>query len=128
MDMVWKCAGIAVLGAILALTVRKQSAEFAVLVSMATAAALGILALELLSPVLSFARTLQETAELGEGAVAPVMKTLAIGLVTELGKNICEDAGEKTLGSVLGLAGGLGAFYVMLPLMGSVLELLRQML
>ena len=76
----------------------------------------------------AFAEDLRDTAKLGEGVVAPVMKTLAIGFVTETGKNLCEDAGEKTLGSVLQLAGGLGAFYVLLPLMGSVLDLLEEML
>lgn len=120
-----KCAGIAVAGAVLALTVRNMSGQFAALVALAAVVAVSMLALEFLKPVLAFAETLQDTAKLGQGVISPVMKTLAIGFVTETGKNLCEDAGEKTLGGVLQIAGGLGAFYVMLPLMQSVLELLE---
>lgn len=125
METIVKCAGIAVAGAVLSLTVRKMSGEFAALVGIMAVVLVSMLAMEFLKPVLAFAETLQDTAKLGEGAVGPVLKTLAIGFVTETGKNLCEDAGEKTLGGVLQLAGGLGAFYVMLPLMQSVLELLE---
>ena len=128
METILKCAGIAVAGAVLSLIVRKQSGEFGALVGLLAVVLVTLLALEFLQPVLAFAEDLRDTAELGEGVVAPVMKTLAIGFVTETGKNLCDDAGEKTLGSVLQLAGGLGAFYVLLPLMGSVLELLEEML
>lgn len=128
METILKCAGIAVAGAVLSLIVRKQSGEFGALVGLLAVVLVTLLALEFMQPVLAFAEDLRDTAKLGEGVVAPVMKTLAIGFVTETGKNLCEDAGEKTLGSVLQLAGGLGAFYVLLPLMGSVLDLLEEML
>lgn len=128
MDTILKCAAVAVMGAILTLAVRRQSGEFAALVSLAVILMVGLLALELLKPVLTFADTLQETAQLSEGVFMPVIKTLAIGFLSETGKSICEDAGEKTIGSMLQMAGGIGAFYVMLPLMQGVLELLEQML
>lgn len=123
-----KCAAVAVLGALLSLVVRQRSGEFAALVTMGAVLALIFFGMEFLKPVLQFADTLKQTAGLQEGAVGPVMKTLAIGFVTETGKNICEDAGEKTVAGALQMAGGIGAFYVLLPLLGSVLELLEQML
>lgn len=128
MDAILKCAALAVAGALLCLVVRRQNGEFAALVSLGTVLTLFMLGLEFLKPVLTFADTLKETAGLQEGAIGPVIKTLAIGLVTETGKNICEDAGEKTVAGVLQMAGGIGAFYVLLPLLGSVLDLLGQML
>lgn len=128
MDTVVKCAGLAVAGSILALVVRKQSGEFAALISIAVVLMVSILALELMSPVLTFARSLQDKAQLGEGVVSPVLKTLAIGFLTETGKNICEDAGEKTIGGVLQFCGSVTSFYVMLPLLQSVLDLLDRIL
>ena len=128
MDAVLKCAAVAVAGALLALVVRRQSGEFAALVSMGAVLALFFLGMEFLKPVLTFADTLTQTAGLQQGAIGPVMKTLAIGFVTETGKNICEDAGEKTVAGALQMAGGIGAFYVLLPLLSSGLELLGQML
>lgn len=128
MDTVIKCAALAVAGAILSLVVRKQSGEFAALLSLAVVLMIGALTLELMQPVLTFADSLQNRVQLGEGVMAPVIKTLAIGFLTETGKNICEDAGEKTIAGVLQLTGGVAAFYVILPLLESVLELLEQIL
>lgn len=128
MDTVFKCVAVAVAGALLALVVRQKSGEFAALVSLGAVLAVFLLGMEFLKPVLTFADTLKETAQLQEGAISPVMKTLAIGIVTETGKNICEDAGEKTVAGALQMAGGIAAFYVLLPLLGSVLDLLGQML
>ena len=58
MEAVMKCAGIAVAGAVLALTVRNMSGQFAALVALAAVVAVSMLALEFLKPVLAFAETL----------------------------------------------------------------------
>lgn len=128
METVMKCAGLAVAGAVLSLVVRKQSGEFAVLVTLAALLMISVLALELMKPVLTFAQSLESQAQLGSELLSPVLKTLAIGFITETGKNICEDAGEKALGGALQFAGGVAAFYVMLPLLQSVLDLLENLL
>ena len=57
-----------------------------------------------------------------------IEKAVAIGFLTEMGKGICEDAGEKTIGSALELSGAAAAFYVLLPLMQSVLDLMEEIL
>ncbi len=126
MEMVVKCAGVAVIGALLALCSRKQ--EFSILVSIGAVLLVAGMAMTMLRPVLSFVDTLKTAAGLGEGTVAPVLKALTIGFLTGIGANLCEDAGEAAIGAVLKMAGGIGAVYVLLPLMESLLELLEQML
>lgn len=126
MDMILKCAGVAVLGTILTLLTRKQ--EFSILASMAVILLILTMALTFMKPVLTFMDTLSSTAGLGNGTVAPVVKALAIGFITSIGTNLCEDAGEKTIGAALKMAGGIAAVYVLLPLMESLLQLLEQML
>ena len=128
MDTVLRCVGIAIIGAILALVTKKHSGEFAVLVSIAVVLLLISLLLGFLKPVLSFVESLKKTAGLGDSAVSPVIKTLAIGFLTEIGKNICEEAGEKTVGQVLALSGSIAALYVLLPLLQGVLDLLETLL
>lgn len=128
MDTVLRCAGIAVMGAILALVTKKHSGEFAVLVSIAVVLLLTTMVLGLVKPVLGFVESLQDTAELGGSMVSPVIKSLAIGFLTETGKNICEDAGEKTMANALALAGNIGALYVLLPLMQSLLDLMETLI
>lgn len=126
MELILKCAGVAVLGTILTMLTKKQ--EFSILSSMGTIVLILGLALTLLRPVLTFLDTLRDTAGLGSGTTGPVLKALAIGLLTSIGANLCEDAGEKTIGEALKMAGGIAAVYVLLPLMESLLQLLEKML
>lgn len=128
MDTMIRCVGVAVIGAVLALVTRKYSGEFTVLVTIAVVAALGVAMLGIIKPVLQFLEELKERACVGDGMVSPVIRTLAIGYLTEIGKNICEEAGEKTVGNVLSGVGSVCAVYTLLPLMESVLALLEQML
>lgn len=128
MEVVYRCAGVAVVGALLSLVTKKHSGEFGVLLTISVVLVLFTMVLGLIQPVLSFVRSLQETAELGEGLMGPVIKTLAMGILTETGKGIAEEAGEKTVGSVLALAGSIGGLYVLLPLLQGMLDLLETLL
>lgn len=128
MDTIFRCVGIAVIGALLTLITKKQSGEFAVLVTLAVVVLLGGMLLGLIKPVLSFFEQMGERAKLSEEMVQPVVRTLAIGFLTQCGKNICEEAGEKTVGQLLSTMGSIAAVYVLLPLMEGVLTLLEQLL
>ena len=116
------------IGAILCLITRKQSGEFGVLVSLGAGILVITLGLSFFRPLLNFSQTLQETASLGSTATGPVYKALAMGFLTEIGANICEDAGEKAIAGALKLSGGVAAVYVLLPLMEQLLSMLRTML
>jgi hypothetical protein len=90
--------------------------------------ALGVAALGLLSPILSWVDRIQQQAGLGEDILGPVLKTMCIGVVTELGTGVCQDVGESALGKSLELVGSLGALYVLLPLLEGLLELVEGLL
>lgn len=128
MDTVLRCVGIAVVGAILAVLTKKQGGEFTVLISIAAVTAIGLLAMGFISPILSMLSRMRDTAGLAGSLVQPVIKAMGIGFLTEIGTNLCEDAGEKTIGNGLKMAGTLAAVYVLMPLMESVMELIEQMI
>lgn len=65
MDTLVKCAGIAVVGAILCLMTRKQSGEFGVMASLGAGILVITLGLSFFRPLMDFSRSLQETASLG---------------------------------------------------------------
>ena len=128
MDILLKCVGLGITGAVLGLLTRKNAGEFGVLISVAVVVLVTGTVLGLMKPVLEFVYTLKDRAQLGNGMVSPVMKTLAMGYLCQTGKNICEEAGEKTVAGVIALTGSVAAIYVLLPLMESVLTLMEQML
>lgn len=128
MESLMKYAAVAVMGAILCLLTRKEAATFGTLVSLSVVLLLASSVLAFLQPVMTFARSLKEAAGLGSGIMEPVVKSLGIGFLTEIGKNICSDAGESAIAGALELLGGVAGVYVLLPLMESVLDLIRTIL
>jgi len=128
METLMKCAALATAGALVNVAVRRGGGEFPILIGVAVAAMIGALTIELLGPVVSFARTLGDRAGLSTGLIAPVLKTLAIGFLTDAGGQICRDAGESGMAAALQAAGTAAAFYVLLPLIQSLLELMEGML
>lgn len=128
MDTLMKCAGVAVMGAILCLLTRRQNGEFGILVSLGAVLLVITLGLSFFRPLLQFSKTLQETANLGSTTTEPVYKALALGFVTEIGSQLCEDAGEKSIAAALKLSGSAASVFVLLPLMEQLLSMLKSML
>lgn len=128
MDMIIKCAAVAMVGAILSLVTKKQVPALGTLVSLAVVLILCSTVMGFLKPVMGFADSLRSFAGLEHTLLLPVIKALGIGFLTEMGKNICTDAGESAIAGVLGMAGGVAGVYVMLPLMEGVLELMERLL
>ena len=56
-----------------------------------------------------------------------VLKALGIAYITEFTSAICNDAGEKSIGSKVELAGKIAIFFVALPIFTSLLELLNSL-
>ena len=114
------------LAVVAALLVRMVPAkEFAQLLPLAACMAITVLVVEFLSPVLDFARELQEATGLEPALLTPLWKVLGITLVCRLGAQICLDAEQKTLAELIQRGGDVLGLYTALPLLRAVLTLLR---
>ena len=72
----------------------------------------------------------EEAASWGQLPVqlfVPLVKTVGIALLCRTGSDLCRDAGESAIGSVLETAGAVAAIEVSLPLFRSAWELLRSL-
>ena len=58
----------------------------------------------------------------------PLIKTVGIALLSRTGSDLCRDAGEGAIASVLETAGAVAAIAVSLPLFRAAWELLRSLL
>lgn len=129
MELFGKTAALCIVCAVLALLIRKKSPEFAFCAVTACCAVCLLAAAELIAPVLSFLGTLQKLAGLDDAVMAPLLKTVGIGLLTQAACAFCQDAGAKLTGKNSGaLPGTFLAVYVSLPLAEAVLELLRKLI
>ncbi len=119
---------LCVVGAILALVLKKGTPELALLLTLgAAAAALAALA-GAVEELMAFLEELAERSGVGSELFVPLYKTVGISLVVKVGSGLCRDAGESALGSVVETAGAVCALLAALPLLRAVLSLLMELM
>lgn len=121
------CAVSAVCGVICAM-LRRYSPGHAILVSLLCGAAAAAAALRLFTPVLDFMKRLQKLTGMESAVFSPLLKTAAIGILSEVSSAFCQDAGEAALGKIVALCGTILSTVCLLPLALLVLELLQTMI
>ncbi len=128
MEEMGKIAAFGVVAAFSALVIRKQAPELAVVLVLLGGAMIMGRAIYTMSGVRAMMDTLQETAGLSPAVVAPVLKTVGVGLLSRFAAEMCKDAGEGGLAAFIETAGCAAALFLALPLMGTVLDMITGLL
>ena len=128
MELASRVTALCVVGAILALVLKKTSPEQALLLVLCAAVAGLALLADGLGELVSFLRELGERSGVSETLFVPLYKTVGIGLVVKVGGNLCRDAGGTALASVVETAGAVCALLAAMPLLRAVLELLMELM
>lgn len=106
---------------------KKRDAELAVVLSVAACAVIGVVIFELAQPLITFLERLRNLSGMDKELMAPMLKVLGIGLLTQVSASVCIDAGQSAIAKLIEVSGGLLSVYVALPLLEAVLELLEGM-
>lgn len=114
--------------AILALVLKKGTPEAALLLTLGAAVVVLLPLAESMEELLAFLRELTERSGLSQALFVPLYKTIGIALVVKVGGNLCRDAGESALSSVVETAGTVCALLAALPLLRAVLALLLELM
>ena len=123
-----KLTAISILGMILAVTVRRQSPELAILTSLAAGICILTASLRYVDTVMRFWEDLARSAGMDGRLSGVLMKSVAVALLTQLGAQICRDGGEGALASKLELAGSGACIVLVLPMLAQVLETVAELL
>ena len=126
MGLYWKAVAAVLLAVVLIWTLRRQ--EMGVLLGMAVCAMVMAVAMAYLGPVLELMETLQELGGLDGDMTSILLKSVGIGLVTEIAGLICADSGNASLGKSLQLLGTVAILWLSVPLFTSLLELIQEMM
>jgi Stage III sporulation protein AC/AD protein family. len=128
MEQTIQITAACVTGALLALLLKRQIPETALLVTLAAAAAAFLFLSGAVEQVLNFLDRLSREAGVSQELFIPLYKTVGIALVVRIGGNLCRDAGESALAAVVETAGAICALVTALPLLSAVLELLVELM
>lgn len=128
MELFLRAAALAVICTILTVTVRKETKELGLLLSLAGCVLLVGLTWEFLEPILDFLRRLTRLSSLSGSMVGILLKITGVSLLGEMACAICEDAGESTLGKMTKVCTGTTVLYLTIPLFQGILDLIEGLL
>ena len=128
MDTMVKLAAVGVTAVILSSVLRKNTPELALLLAVAAGVwILGTVA-DGLGAVVALMEELAGQAGVAEVLLEPVVKTVALSILTQLTAEICRSAGESGVAAFVETAGTVLALLVALPLVRAVAQLMGELL
>ncbi|MEA4988844.1 MAG: SpoIIIAC/SpoIIIAD family protein [Anaerovorax sp.] len=127
MDIFQICA-IGLCGMILSSIVKAYKPELAIYIVIATVLLLFGFLLYHLRTIFDFLNTIYNQITYGKAFFSVMIKVLVVAYVADFTAQLCKDAGESAIAGKVELAGKLFIFYLAVPVMMSILELLENLL
>lgn len=121
-------AALAVIGALCALVVRKHTAEIGLVLALGVGVLIFSLMVDSIGEIYQLIERLGDLAGLSPAVLSPVIKTVAIAILTRLSAALCRDTGESGIASFVELAGMVCATVVTIPLLEAVLDMVVDLL
>lgn len=120
-----KICAIAVISIIIIALVRQYKPELTVGVSVCASIIMLLFVMSSLKDGFEFISNIYNQLSYGKEYFPIILKVLGIAYVTEFAVALCNDAGEKSIGNKVELAGKIAIFFAAIPIFVSLLELLN---
>ena len=113
---------------LLVMFIKQKNPDIGLLVSLGVVVVIGFFVFSLLQTILAFVKDLADIAGIDSGVITPLIKVVALALLSKLTADICRDAKETALASGIETASTVASLYLVLPLFSAVMQLLRSLL
>lgn len=128
MEAMVQIAAVGLAAVVLGAVLRKSTPELALLLTAAAGLWILSLTMEGLGAAAALMEELAGISGLSEELLEPVVKAVALTILTRLTAEICRSAGETGLAAFVELGGTVMTLMVALPLMRAVAVLMAEML
>ncbi|HVI43116.1 MAG TPA: stage III sporulation protein AD [Anaerovoracaceae bacterium] len=132
MDMdIFRIAAIGICGVVIASIFRNYNNEksvFATYVIIATVMVIFIMIITKLASVFEFLSEIYNQISYGKNFFPIILKVLAVAYIADFAAQICRDSGESAIAGKVELAGKVMIFYLAVPVIMAVMELINEML
>lgn len=128
MEEMAKAAALAVAAVLCAGVVRRGAPEFSLLLSLGAGICILLTVSGALEQTVNMIGEIAALAQLDTEILRPVVKTVALSLVTRITAELCRCAGEGGIAAFVEAAGTILALAAALPLAKGVLQLMAQLL
>ena len=121
-------AVLAVIAAIIAVTLRPKNAEVALMLGIAATVTVSLMVLSQTTGIIHTIQTIAAAANISGNYLAILFKAIGICFLTEFAANTCRDAGSQSLAGTVTLAGKIMVTISALPLYADILNAVTGML
>ena len=128
MEVMAKLAAVGVTAVVLSAVLKKNTPELALLLVLAAGLWMLTLAAGGLGAAAALMEELAQQAGLSEARLEPVVKTVALSILTKLTVELCRSAGEGGVAAFVETAGAVLALLAALPLVRAVAQLMGELL
>lgn len=128
MDQIFQITAVCLIGAVLTALLRKNGTEMALLLTLAVAAVVLLALGGAVQDITDLVTRMLHAGSIAPELFVPLIKTVAIALVSRIGAELCRDAGAGAIAQALETAGALCAVVAALPLFQEVWEMLQTLL
>ena len=123
-----RLAAVAVTAVVLGAVLKKNTPELALLLILAAGLWMLWSMAQALGAVLELMGELAQQAGMSEALLEPVIKTVALAILTRLTAEVCRSAGEPGMAAFVETAGAVLALVVAVPLVRAVALLMGELL
>jgi len=120
--------GFGVASTLLALTLRRDRPEMAVIVSVAAGLCLFAAVVSQLQEIVGTLTTLAAKADLKGPTLTLLLRIIGIAALCEIGAQICRDAGEGGIAAKIEMGGKLMVLALAMPIAVALVEMLMKVL
>lgn len=119
-----KICAIGIIGVMIVALIKNFKPELTVAAVVCTSIILLFYVLESLRYGFTYIESFYSRLTYGQEYFPIIIKVLAIAYATEFTAALCEDAGEKSIGSKVEMAGKIAVFFAAIPIFSSLIQLL----
>ena len=123
-----KIAGICLCAALLGAVLDRRDRALSMAIGLLCCAGALLACIRTLRPVVRFFEDLRELSNLDEALFSPMIKTVGIGVVTQISSAVCTDCGQRAMAKTAEVCGICASVLIGLPLLQSALEIIRRMM
>ena len=128
MEEIFRIAVLCIVGAILAVVLKKGSPEFGLLITLAVIAIIMGSIVASTKDIWELIRELASRSQVTDSLCTPLYKAIGIACVVRMGSCLCKDAGESALAAALELGGTVCTLVISAPLVRTVLSILLELM
>ena len=121
---IMQVAAVGILSAVLALTIKKQSPEIAILITITASVLIFFMVMPLLTEAVGIFSRIGGMMDGGLRYVGLALRVVGVAYMAELGASVCQDAGESAIAAKIDFAGRIIILVMATPVIVEIVGLI----